>query len=325
MYRLTRALVLCLLGCFAVSAAYGQSAAYSVFAPFPGDAVIGGGPVSQLVQNSAGDFYGTTIVGGKNNLGSVYQATSSGALSAVYQNCPTSSTTCTQPSSFIIGSDGNLYGLAQQGGKDGLGAVYKLTLSGTLTVLHDFTDAGGTDGSYPTGTLVQGTDGNFYGTASQGGNLSDCPGGIAPNGCGIVFKITPAGAFSIVYTFTGGTDGGFPSGGLTQGRDGNFYGVTGSTLYRVSTTGSFKTLATSNGTTDGVFYVGPPVEDAAGNFYTIAMNNGANAGGAIVKVTPGGTLSVVHAFCAVSGCPDGVMALTPLQLLTNGNLISTLR
>src|ERR1700722_8120145 len=119
---------------------------------------------------------------------------------------------------LVQGTDGNLYGVTTVGGSSspcngsGCGTIFKITPAGKLTTLHNFDE---TDGAFPLGALVQGTDGNFYGTTELGGANAD----------GTVFQITPAGKLTTLHSFDS-TDGGYPSGALVQGTDGNFYSTT---------------------------------------------------------------------------------------------------
>jgi uncharacterized repeat protein (TIGR03803 family) len=115
---------------------------------------------------------------------------------------------------LVQGADGNFYGTAEYGGTNDYGTVFKIMTNGTLSTLCSFT--GGSDGANPAAGLVQGTDGNFYGTTEYGG----------ANGFGTVFKITSGGVLTMVYYFTGGSDGANPNSALMQGTDGNFYGTT---------------------------------------------------------------------------------------------------
>ncbi len=121
---------------------------------------------------------------------------------------------------LIQATDGNFYGTTSYGGpsaRSSFGTIFKITLSGTLTTLHVFDY---TDGEAPNAGLIQATDGNFYGTTSEGG-----VGGYA----GTVFKITPSGTLTTLYRFcsqTNCTDGQLPDAGLIQATDGNFYGTT---------------------------------------------------------------------------------------------------
>ncbi len=106
----------------------------------------------------------------------------------------------------------------------GCGTVFKLTPAGKLTTMYSFcAQSNCTDGMFPAG-LIEATDGNFYGTTSGGGaNLPNCPGLLTT--CGTVFKITPTGQLTTLYTFIG-PDGAGPEAGLIQSTDGNFYGTT---------------------------------------------------------------------------------------------------
>jgi uncharacterized repeat protein (TIGR03803 family) len=115
---------------------------------------------------------------------------------------------------------GNLYGTTQIGGADsGEGVVFKLNAAGKLTVLHTFT--GGPDGGAPLGGLIADAAGNLYGTAEAGGNTAACDGG-----CGVVFKLDPAGKETVLYTFGRDADGRYPYAGLVRDAAGNLYGTT---------------------------------------------------------------------------------------------------
>jgi uncharacterized repeat protein (TIGR03803 family) len=174
----------------------------------------GGYPVAGLVQGSDGNFYGPTSAGGGHNLGTVFKITPSGTLTTLYSFAGSDGEF--PFAGLVQGSDGNFYGTTEQGGANDQGTVFKITPSGTLTTLYSFA---GSDGAEPFAGLVQGSDGNFYGTTQLGG-LGPCTGG-----CGTVFKITPSGALTTLYSFAG-SDGANPDAGLVQGSDGNFYGTT---------------------------------------------------------------------------------------------------
>jgi uncharacterized repeat protein (TIGR03803 family) len=133
---------------------------------------------------------------------------------------------------LIEGTDGNLYGTTATGSpgaacSNGCGTVFRITPDGVETVLHSF-GGNAADGQVPSGTLVQGIDGNFYGLTSAGGNTP--AGSATPNcNCGTIYRITPAGEETVLYSFgISASDGKQPSGALLQASDGNFYGTTGS-------------------------------------------------------------------------------------------------
>jgi uncharacterized repeat protein (TIGR03803 family) len=189
------------------------------------------------------------------------------------------------------------------------GTVFKITPSGTLTLLHFFA---GSDGQFPFGTIIQGSDGNFYGTTIQGGT----------NGAGTVFKMDATGAVTTLHSFVG-NDGAQPYGGLTNGNDGNLYGMTTvggegydaqsgyGTVFKITPGGTFTSIHSFNGS-DGWFAKGELTRGSDGNFYGTSSQGGAffNAAkfqsgfGSIFKITPGGSLTTLHSF-AGSAANDG--------------------
>ena len=129
---------------------------------------------------------------------------------------------------LVQASDGNFYGTTGSGGAGNWGTVFKITPSGTLTTLYSFcSQTNCSDGANPWAGLVQATDGNFYGTARSGGNNND---DCVDSTCGTMFKITPSGTLTTLYSFcsqTNCSDGANPGAGVVQATDGNFYGTTG--------------------------------------------------------------------------------------------------
>src|SRR6267378_4243088 len=172
-------------------------------------------PQAPLIQGTDGNFYGTTSQGGASNAGTVFQLTPAGTLTVLYTFTGGTTDGATPNAGLIQATDGNFYGTTVNGGAFSAGTVFQLTPAGTLTVLHEFT-GGSTDGATPYAGLIQASDRNFYGTTVNGGG----------SGAGTVFQLTPAGAVSVPYAFTGGTDGAAPVAGVIQAADGNFYGVT---------------------------------------------------------------------------------------------------
>jgi uncharacterized repeat protein (TIGR03803 family) len=160
------------------------------------DCTDGEGPTGALVQSADGDFYGTTSDGGANlfcdaefgGCGTVFRITPSGALATIYSFCYRNGCTDgTFPSAgLVLATDGSLYGTTKMGGDDDAGSIFKTTPGGTLTTLYSFCrQPGCTDGEYPVAALVQDTNGEFYGTASQGG-----PGLFCGYGCGTIFSLS---------------------------------------------------------------------------------------------------------------------------------------
>ncbi len=277
----------------------------------------GSSPQLPPVQGVDGNLYGVTFSGGLNGRGTVYQITPDGMLRSLYNFC--SQPQCTDGEfpfgALVPGSDGNLYGITLNGGAYSEGTAFKLTLQGQLTSVYTFcSQANCADGAAPNGLLIA-TDGNFYGTTMGGGG----------NGGGTVFKLTPQGALTVLYNFCSqincadGYDSNASSGTLTEGTDGNFYGLTdvgGSrvgncsplgcgTAYKITPQGKFTTLYTfcslSNCAGAGPYWL---MQAADGFFYGVT-GYGGPFGGTIFKLTSQGKLTTLYSFCAKSGCTDG--------------------
>ena len=189
-----------------------------------------------LVQATNGNFYGTTVDGGVNygkassncstppngeGCGTVFEISPNGTLTTLHSFCADIKP-CKDgffPYGLVQATDGNFYGTTQNGGTNGRGTVFKITPSGTLTTLHSFcAQTNCADGAQPFAGLVQGTDGDFYGTTGTGGTSY-----------GTAFKITPGGTLTTLYSFCSQpncTDGAAPT-ALVQAANGDFYGTTG--------------------------------------------------------------------------------------------------
>jgi uncharacterized repeat protein (TIGR03803 family) len=185
-----------------------------------------------LMQAADGNLYGTTTYGGTvdcygGGCGTIFKITPRGTLITLYSFCTQAN--CLDGSSpdasLIQARDGKLYGTTTEGGANNWGTVFQFTPTGRVTTLYSFcSQTYCTDGAAPAANLVQATDGDFYGTASFGGNFADNCG----VGCGTIFKITPLGALTTLYTFCSQancSDGAVPFGALIQSRDGELYGT----------------------------------------------------------------------------------------------------
>jgi uncharacterized repeat protein (TIGR03803 family) len=249
--------------------------------------------------------------------------------SAVYGFC--SQTNCTDGKephgTLVFGSDGNMYGTTTQGGAGGKGTVFRVTPAGALKTLHSFcSQSGCADGSSPFGGVVLASDGNFYGTTQQGG----------AHGEGIVFRITPAGTLTKLYSFcaqSGCTDGGYPKAALVEGTDGFLYGTTvyggahgGGTIFKITLNGVLTTLysfCAQSGCLDGGGPTANLVQATDGEFYGTTPAGGAHAGGTIFKITRDGSLTTLYSFCSQSGCLDGEKPYGGLIQAANGSFYGT--
>jgi len=250
----------------------------------------GNRPTGALVLGNDGYFYGTTFSGGASNLGTVFKLSTNGILTSLYSF--SGSDGGFPIAGLVLGTDGNFYGTTYDGGTNSVGTVFKISPSGTLTSLYSFT--GGNDGTRPEAGLVQANDGNFYGTTSSGGTYT--------NG-GTVFKITANGAFSSIYSFTGGDDGGFLQSGLIQGSDNYLYGSTygggtndAGTIFKMDTSGSLIGLYSFTGGDDGGYPVGDLVQGTDGNFYGTTVAGGTNHDGTVFQISATGDLTSMYSF-----------------------------
>ncbi len=235
--------------------------------------------------------------------------------------------------SLVQGTDGNFYGTTQQGGANnscqgGCGTVFKITSAGVLTSLYSFcSQPNCTDGSAPYAGLVQGTEGNFYGTTYAGG----------ANNVGTVFQITPAGALTTLHSFAG-PDGADPWAALTRANDGDFYGTTivgGAnslgTVFKITSSGALTTLYSFQGGSDAANPVSGLVQARDGNFYGTTLSQSSDhpcyafiyGCGTIFQITPAGELTSLYSFCTQPNCPDGNQPYGGLVQATDGNFYGT--
>ncbi len=169
-----------------------------------------------LVMDRLGNLYGTTFFGGTHGDGTVFEITAGGGESVLY-NFGAAKTDSINPSAGLaIDSKGNLYGTTVAGGQYNEGTIFRITHSGTETIIHSFQN-NGTDGYYSYSPVVRDATGNLYGVTYGGGR----------NGLGTVFEVNAQGVESILHAFANdGTDGMNPLGGLLLDSAGNLYGTT---------------------------------------------------------------------------------------------------
>jgi uncharacterized repeat protein (TIGR03803 family) len=255
-----------------------------------------------LVQGTDGNFYGMTSGGGTNNSGTVFKITPAGVETVLWSFGSGTDGSYPYNESLTLGADGNFYGTTYAGGANNEGTVFKITPSGTETVLWSF--GSGADGIYPTSKLTLGSDGNFYGMTYERG----------AHNAGIIFMITPSGTETVLYSF-GATanDAGYPYGNsLIQASDGSFYGMTAyggasgsGTVFKYTPGVGETVLWTFGSGSDGKNPFGALLQASDGNFYATTSSGGASNQGTVLKITPAGTETVLYSFLGGSGDGSG--------------------
>ncbi len=204
-----------------------ENGAHSVLHNFSGPP-DGEWPVGGLVRDAAGNFYGTTSAGGTgacpSGCGVVFEIDTEGRETVLHDFAGSPYDGATPNAPLTLDAAGNLYGTTTAGGNSNAGTVFRLDRRGAVNILHSFT--GLTDGGKPLSSLTRDSAGFLYGTTNSGGSTA-C--GYQGAGCGVVFRLSVSGDYSVLHTFTEGADGGFPMwGGLTLDPSGNLYGLASS-------------------------------------------------------------------------------------------------
>jgi len=257
-------------------------------------------PQDRLVQGTDGAFYGVTYTGGSGNSGTIFKVDASGNFTTLYSF--TGTIDGANPERALVqGTDGSFYGVAGAGGASTYGTIFKIDAAGNFTLLHTFVR--GSDGGGPVGSLVQGADGNFYGTTAGGGTYN----------LGTVYKMDSSGNVTTLYSFTGGADGTEPYAGLVQGTDGSFYGSAlfggafgGGSLFKVDSSGNFTALHGFTGT-EGSRPLGGLVQGSDGFLYGVDSYTP----GTLYKVDFSGNFTILHNFTA--GADGSIPASTLVQ------------
>ena len=283
------------------------------------DGVDGDSPYAGLVLASDGNLYGTTSQGGPGfGAGTIFRITPGGAFTTLHTFHGNDGDSPGAP--LIQGVDGDLYGTTESGGKSnascqyGCGVIFKITMQGAYTTLHRFV---GTDGAYPYGGLAQSRDGTLYGTTQYHGKFN----------FGTVFKLSPSGQLTTMHNFGGG-DGTYPFAGLILATNGSLYGMTDAggryghgTVFRITTAGRFWTIHNFNGN-DGGYPRDALVQANDGTLYgttEYGVDPGGRYFGTVFKITPGGTLTLLHTFNG----KDGANPYAGLTLGGDGFLYGT--
>src|ERR1700722_8913987 len=276
----------------------------------------GSGPYAGVIQDAAGNLYGTTVRGG--NLacfsplgcGVVYKVDVTGKETVLY-SFKGGKDGAFPTASLVRDAKGNLYGTTSGRGS-GYGVVFKVDTTGKETVLHSFT---GKDGAYPFGGLVRDAEGDLYGTTPNGGVVGGTC--TVTNGCGTVFKVSAAGKFTLLHAFTGGADGAAPYiGRLNQDSVGNLYGTTleggvfgeacsagCGVVFKLDTNGNESVLynfCSTDSCSDGAYPYAGLVRDAKGNLYSTTTGGGLG-GGVVFELDTNSKETVLHNFTGADG------------------------
>jgi uncharacterized repeat protein (TIGR03803 family) len=289
-----------------------QAQTYAVVHSFAGAPVDGSDPLGGLALGSDGNFYGTTAHGGFHNQGTIFKLTQAGVETVLYSFTGITDGGVPQGGLFRD-PQGNLFGTASQGGNASCacGVVFELTTANTLSVIYNF--QAGTDGSTPTDRLIS-INGELYGTTQFGGT-----GCSSTGGCGTIFKVTENGHETVIYRFTGDSDGFGPQ-GLIRDPDANLFGVTIAgndnfgTAFELSASGQFSILHTFTGGSDGASPSGRLLRDTNGNLRGATQGGGDPTCfcGVIFFINPAGDFRVLKTFFSR---PNGAEPITgPLDV-----------
>ena len=302
----------------AAIAIYAQGVTETALLRF-GDFPNGANPYAPLTLAARGNLYGTTSQGGSTDMGVVFVLTPSGKFKVLH-SFEGGNDGANPYSGVALDSAGNLYGTTYAGGASGAGVVYKLDPSGQETVLYSFT--GGNDGANPYSGVVLDSTGNLYGTTYNGGALK----------AGVVYKVSLSGQETVLYTFTGGTDGGNPYAGVIFGPSGNLYGTTmnggaagyyaAGALYELSPAGQEAVLYSFAFANSGTvcYPYGGVIFDSDGNLYGTGSAGGQWGGGGVYKLDAAGSFTVLFNLATAKGPgkPEAGLAMD-----SEGNLYGT--
>jgi uncharacterized repeat protein (TIGR03803 family) len=292
-------------------------------------------PLAGLIKDSDGNLYGTTAYGGLYGFGTIFEVSKTGVETVVYSFSGYPADGVYPQAGLVRDAAGNLFGTTQYGGPgscqingftEGCGTVFMLSNTGVETVLHGFV-SGTTDGQLPIARLLLDAAGNLYGTTCHGGT----------QGMGTVFKVTPGGTETVMYSFAGTPDGSCPLAGLNL-HAGIFYGTTYQggasnygTVFKLTKAGQETVLYSFSALhQDGHYPQAALIRDSSGNLYGTTLGGGIetkychvieNGCGVIFKLSSAGKETVLHRF---AGYPiEGASPISDLLRDSLGNLYGT--
>src|SRR5882757_6360843 len=263
----------------------------TVLYTFAGPPSDGANPVAGIVTDSAGNLYGTTAYGGSNGYGAAFKIDPAGNETVLHNF--TGGTDGGVPNGgLVLDSAGNAFGATYTGGSSGFGTVFKINAAGVFTSIYTFPDRA--HGTSPNASLQLDSAGNLYGTTQYGGAFNR----------GTLFKLDQSGSETVLYSFTGGTDGAYPQSQLIWDGLSNLYGTTteggasnNGTIFKLAPAGTQTALYSFAGSPDGAYPMAGVTRDTAGNLYGTTFRGGNNStAGTIYKLDASGTESSLYSF-----------------------------
>jgi uncharacterized repeat protein (TIGR03803 family) len=296
-------------------------------------------PYAGVTQDKDGTLYGTTLLGGTGcggpGCGTVYKIAPDGTQTVIYMFKDDLDGREPRSGALVLDKKGNLFGTTLHGGSRGCanglgcGSIFKIAPDGSKKTLYAF--KGMVDGLYPYSGVVADKDGNLYGATAGGGDMSCGP--VA--GCGVVFKYSRKGEFSVLHAFTAGADGSFPNGSVSVDAAGNVYGTTNTggtgtcdgptpgcgTVFKITPDGTTQILYNFQGGSDGAGPMAEVVLGPDGALYGTAAGGGdAQCGcGTVFRLALDGGFTILHQFTGI----DGKRPYAPLTFDRFGNLYGT--
>jgi uncharacterized repeat protein (TIGR03803 family) len=267
-----------------------------------------------LLRDTSGNLYGVTDQGGAFGYGTVFEVDAAGTETVIYSFA--GSPDGAYPMGRLIrDTEGNFYGITNEGGASNFGTVFKLDVGGTEGVLYSF--AGSPDGAYPMEGVIRDTEGNFYGTTQQGGSSN----------FGTVFKLSTSGAETVLHAFTRVEgDGGYPNGPLVRDSKGNLYdttqdggGYSNGTVFKLSKAGKETVLYAFVRRSGGTNPIAGLVRDSKGYAYGTTEYGGVLNNGTVFKLSKTGKEAVLHSFKGT----DGAYPYAVLVRDSKGNFYGT--
>jgi uncharacterized repeat protein (TIGR03803 family) len=273
-------------------------------------------PYAGLIQGKDGNLYGAATSGGPGGNGTLFKITRSGKLTLLHffqaDQGGTNGDGANPYGTLVQATDGNFYGDAASGGSYGFGTIFRLTPQGQFTTLYSFNGAANFDGENPIGGLIQGKDGNLYGTTEGGNDGTTLDSTIGGDIWATVFKMTPSGTLTTLYSFYGAAN---PYAGLIQATDGDFYGTAFKggaygcgEVFKVDPSGNLTPLYAFGGNGDGGAPRGRLVRGSDGSLYGTTDTGGVYGYGSVFRTTTAGAVTVLYAFTAQAdgGGPGGL-------------------